>query len=119
MITIGLLPLFTGLAGDLRKARRLYAELRKLKDAGRVFVPSFQLLTASVGAGDLDAATEHAIEATTVEHDTSLSWLAIYSHLRHIHHHPGFRSLVTDTLKLRFSDTSAFVSADAQRQRSR
>ena len=66
---------------------------------------------ASIGTGDLDLATQWFTESFVTERDPISSSIAVMPLLRHIHAHPGFRSLVTGTLRLRFpADSSASLS---------
>lgn len=111
-ITVGMRVLMTGLAGNRDSAKSLYDQLRAEKQTGQ-HVPASQLATAAIGAGDHDGAVAWFVEAAVTERDPIMNWVAIYPFERHIRHHPGFRALVMETMKLKFLSEKRFAAATA------
>ena len=99
-ITLGLRALFSGLAGDRRTARRHFTKLRAARAVAGRYVPAGQLCAAALGAGDLTAAVAWLREGALVERDPNLVLTNVYPFFRHLHHDPGFRAFVVDTMKL-------------------
>ncbi len=110
-INIGMRYLFMGLNGERGTARLGYQELESRKRVGPQFIPASQLAQAAMGAEDYDAAADWFVEAATVERDPVMSWAALYPFGRHIHHHQVFRSLILDTMKLRFPNGQRISAA--------
>jgi tetratricopeptide (TPR) repeat protein len=102
-ITLGLRGLMIGLSGNRDAAQRIYEQLQTLKRTGETFIPATQVANAAIGVGDYDGAVAWFNEAV-VERDPIINWIALYPFERHLHNHPGFRALVTETLKLKFPD---------------
>jgi Tfp pilus assembly protein PilF len=101
-LAIGLRYLFIGLSGDREEAEHGYERLRLLKQSGAGFVPASQLAVAALGADDPDAAVAW-LEAAAVERDPIINWIAVLPFFRHLYYHARFRSLITETLRLKLS----------------
>lgn len=99
-ITLGLRALFSGLAGDHRTARRHFTKLRAARALAGRYIPAGQLCIAALGAGDLTAAVAWLREGAIVERDPNLVLTNVYPFFRHLHHDPGFRTFVVETMKL-------------------
>jgi hypothetical protein len=56
---------------------------------------------AAIGAGDYEGAIAWLEKAAVAERDPTMIWAAVMPFHRHLYPNKEFRSLVTDTLKLR------------------
>jgi tetratricopeptide (TPR) repeat protein len=95
-MTFALQSLFLGLAGQRTKARERYEELKK-----GFFAGPFQFAMAASGAGDDDEAV-FWLKAAAEMRDPFMILAAVLPITRHLRSHAGFRSLITDTMKLPF-----------------
>ncbi len=96
----GLQGLFWGLAGNRAKARTRYKEMvtRWISDC------SLSLAVAASGAGDDDTAVKWLTKAAVRERDPLMILIGVLPITRHLHNHSGFRTLVTQRMKLPFPD---------------
>jgi hypothetical protein len=92
--------MFSGLAGDRRTARRHYAKLRALRLVGGAYVPAIQLCVAAFGTGDISTALSWLRQSAEAERDPNLVLCNVYPFFRHLHHDPGFRDIVVNTMHL-------------------
>jgi tetratricopeptide (TPR) repeat protein len=102
-LTVGLRYFFIGRSGDRETARLGYEQLLSTNQSGSAFIPASQLAMAAYGAGNHDAAVSLLTKSAIVERDPIINWTAILPFNRHLYYHKGFRSLVTDTMKLKLS----------------
>jgi Tfp pilus assembly protein PilF len=106
-ITLGLRALFSGLAGDRRTARRHFVKLRALRLIAGPFVPAIQLCVAAIGAGEVPTALNWLRQSAEVERDPNLILSNVYPFFRHLHHEPGFKDIVVNTMHLALPESSA------------
>lgn len=99
-ITLGLRALFSGLSGDERTARRHFRKLKALRLVAGGYVPAVQMGVAALGAGEVGTALSWFRESAEVERDPNMVLINRYPFLRHVHHEPGFRDIVVETMKL-------------------
>jgi hypothetical protein len=95
----GLQVLFWGLAGNRKKARKCYASMKSWR---QVQDCALALGLAASGAGYGDEAVKWLTRAALEERDPFMILIAVLPTTRHLRQHAGFRSLVLDTMKLRF-----------------
>lgn len=99
-ITLGLRALFSGLAGDRRRARYHFGQLKTLRYLAGRFVPAVQLSVAALGAGEIETALNWLRQSAEVERDPNLVLCNRYPFFRHLHHEPGFQAIVVDMMRL-------------------
>lgn len=99
-VTLGFRALYSGLAGDRQTARRHMMKLRALRAIAGRHVPAGQLGLAAIGTGDLDDAVHWLREGAEVERDPNFILSNVYPFFRHLYDHPGFRSLIVDSMHL-------------------
>jgi tetratricopeptide (TPR) repeat protein len=98
-MNIALRALFLGLAGEVRRAKQAYEKLRKHYS----FASPFQIAIAASGAGDNDEAVFWLTAAAEIR-DPLTMLIGVHPVTRHLRNHAGFRSLLTQTMKLRLPE---------------
>jgi tetratricopeptide (TPR) repeat protein len=97
-ITMGLRPLYDGLAGHRDRAAMEYKRMVSMRQSS--FVPASQIAFAAIGASDYEAAVSWLTEAVVNERDPFLVLIGLLPFLAPLHAHAGFRALVTETMNL-------------------
>ena len=105
-LPVGVQALMLGFSGNQSAAKAIYHQLKHLRQQGQTFIPASQLAVAAIGIHDYDTAVEWFTISVLTDRDPIMNWIAIVPFNRHIHHHPGFRNLVTNTMKLSFPNPS-------------